>query len=374
MLAWLQKIRAVCRRIPGSARPSSSEATALTLREFEQSNGTQIPHLEGRTRWSEYITEGVLMSVWVGIDVAKDSLEVHIRPSGRCLSISNCADGIGELVREMVALKPQLIVLEATGKLEKLAMCALAGAGLSVARINPRQARDFARAIGRTAKTDKIDAEVLAHYAEAVNPEPRRLSESESSELSDLLNRRRQVVDMIQSEKNRLKQMGQSVKTHIEAHIAWLEHEKNSLERELAACIENSCIWKELDSLYQSCKGIGPVVSATLIVSLPELGSLNGKQIAALVGLAPMNRDSGMMRGKRRIIGGRRNVRSALYMATVSAIRYNPIIHAFYERLVAAGKVKKVAITAAARKLIVILNTIARTKQPWNPATEFAKA
>ena len=309
------------------------------------------------------------MSGWVGIDVSKETLEVHFRPSDKDMCVDNTQEGLGKLIAQMKTLEPELVVLEATGKLERLAMCMLAEAGFSVARINPRQARSFARAIGRSAKTDKIDAQLLAHYAEAVNPPPRRLGEAESSELTDLLNRRSQVVEMICIEKNRLAQMSQSVRVHIEAHIAWLENEKIIVDRELAESIEASSVWKELDELYQSCVGVGPVVSATLIVALPELGKLDGKQIAALAGLAPMNRDSGVFRGKRRITGGRTGVRRMLYMAAVAAARFNPAIRDFYQRLVAAGKTKKVALIAAARKLLVILNAMARTKQTWRSTT-----
>lgn len=290
------------------------------------------------------------MSGWVGIDVSKETLEVHFRPSDKDMCVDNTQEGLGKLIAQMKTLEPELVVLEATGKLERLAMCMLAEAGFSVARINPRQARSFARAIGRSAKTDKIDAQLLAHYAEAVN-------------------RRSQVVEMICIEKNRLAQMSQSVRVHIEAHIAWLENEKIIVDRELAESIEASSVWKELDELYQSCVGVGPVVSATLIVALPELGKLDGKQIAALAGLAPMNRDSGVFRGKRRITGGRTGVRRMLYMAAVAPARFNPAIRDFYQRLVAAGKTKKVALIAAARKLLVILNAMARTKQTWRSTT-----
>lgn len=307
--------------------------------------------------------------MWVGIDVSKDSLDVYVRPSGQSMRVSNSTEGIELLLSELVPAQPQLVVLEATGKLERLVMSVLAGAGIAVARINPRQARDFARATGRSAKTDAIDAQVLAQYAEAVKPAVRELTDADAVGLAELIDRRRQVVEMILAERNRLAHVGEAVRSHIAAHIAWLEDQKTQIEQELESAIEISSIWRELDSIYRSCKGVGPVVSATLIADLPELGKLDGKQVASLVGLAPMNRDSGLMRGKKRIIGGRKSVRSALYMAAVSAIRFNPIIKSFYDRLVAAGKQKKVALTAAARKLLVILNAMARSGQMWNPAT-----
>jgi transposase len=327
----------------------------------------------GRTNVGSQIHKnGGTIVVWVGIDVAKDTLQIHVRPSGESISLEYTQKGIAELLSLMKGFAPQLIVLEATGGIERMVMSDLAVAGLSVARINPRQARNFARAIGYAAKTDKIDAQVLAHYAEAVRPEPRRLSEEEGSELAELTGRRRDVVEMLTAERNRLRRTNSPIKGHIEAHIAWLENEKKCIEREVCSCIESSSLWKELDGLYQSCNGIGPVVSATLIAALPELGKVNNKQIAALAGLAPMSRDSGIFRGTRRIFGGRKVVRCALYMAAVSAVRFNRAIRCFYLRLVGAGKNKKAAMTAAARKLLVTLNSMASTGQRWNPEMALA--
>lgn len=297
---------------------------------------------------------------WVGIDVAQDSLQVHIRPTDDDFSVANDSEGIDTLIGRLSQQRPELVVVEATGKLEILVIACLTNAGFSVARVNPRQAREFARAIGRTAKTDAIDAAVLAHYAEAIVPPVRQLPEAQTQELADLMARRRQVVEMITAEKNRLKRMHTSVRPHIEAHIEWLIGQKTDIERSVEQLVKASSVWNETDKLLQSVSGVGNVVSHTILASLPELGVANNKEIAALVGLAPFNRDSGTMRGRRTIVGGRANVRTVLYMACVSAIRHNPVVKAFYERLVAAGKPHKVALTAAARKLLVILNAMTR--------------
>ena len=302
---------------------------------------------------------------WIGIDVAEQTLQVHIKPQNEDFSVQNDEQGISQLLQKMKTLNPELVVLEATGGLERMVFSVLAGAGFGVARINPRQARNFARAIGQEAKTDKIDAQMLARYAEAVKPTPRRLSDAQTSELAELTDRRRQIVNMLTSERNRLRRAVGFVKTHIEAHIVWLENERGDIEEQVTGCIQNSNIWKELDDIYQSCSGVGQVVSSTLLTHLPELGQVNAKQIAALVGLAPMNRDSGYFHGKRRIFGGRKIVRCALYMAAVSAVHFNSVIRTFYQRLLDIGKSKKAAMTAAARKLLVILNAMARTKQSW---------
>jgi transposase len=301
-----------------------------------------------------------MTTFWIGIDVAKDSLQVYIRPTDESFAVANTMEGIYALLERIAPIKPELIVLEATGKLEVLAMGAIAHAGLPVARVNPRQARDFARAIGYTAKTDAIDASVLAHYAEAVKPCVRKLPQEDAQELTDLMARRRQVVDMITAEKNRLKRMHSSVIPHIEAHINWLRNEQKSVERSVAELVKSSEIWRELDNIHQNVSGVGKVVSHTLIAGLPELGRVSNKQIAALVGLAPFNRDSGILRGRRSIKGGRAHVRRALYMAAVSAVRFNLVIKVFYDRLIAAGKPVKVALTACARKLVTILNAMVR--------------
>jgi transposase len=297
---------------------------------------------------------------WVGIDVAQDTLQICIRPGGDNFSVSNDSEGIDTLIERLSKEHPQLIVAEATGKLEALVIGSLVHAGFTVARVNPRQAREFARAIGRTAKTDAIDASVLAHYAEVIQPPARQLPQAQTQELADIMARRRQVVEMITAEKNRLPRMHASVRPHIEAHIKWLISQRADIEHMVEQLVKASTIWNEIDQILRSVSGVGKIVSHTILCSLPEIGVITNKQIAALVGVAPFNRDSGLMRGKRSIIGGRACVRTMLYMACVSAIRHNPTIKAFYDRLLDAGKAPKVALTACARKLLVILNAKVR--------------
>ena len=304
-------------------------------------------------------------NVYVGIDVAKERLDVAQRPPGAIWHVANDDRGIAELMARLVQLKPVLVVLEATGGMEVPLVGAVAAAGLPVVVINPRQAREFARATGRLAKTDAIDAQVLAQFAEAVKPEPRPLPDAATQELSALMTRRRQLIDMLTAEKNRLRSAARAVRPSIQEHIAWLERRLVDLDRDLNQTIRSSAIWRQKDNLLQSTPGVGPVVSTTLLAGLPELGRLNRKEIAALVGVAPLNRDSGTLRGRRMVWGGRPKVRAALYMATLVATRRNPVIRAFYERLLAVGKPKKVALTACMRKLLTILNAMIRNRTPW---------
>jgi transposase len=258
-----------------------------------------------------------------------------------------------------------MVVLEATAGMEMPVAAALAAIGLPVAVVNPRQVRQFARATGRLAKTDAIDAQVLAQFAQAVQPPLRPLPDADTQQLNALVTRRHQLVEMLAAEKNRLAQAAKSVRIDIQEHIRWLERRLIDLDRDLAATVHESPIWRETDNLLQSAPGVGPVLSTTLLANLPELGRLNGKQIAALVGVAPLNRDSGRFRGKRTIWGGRARVRTALYMGTLVATRYNPVIRPFYQRLLAAGKPKKVALTACMRKLVTILNAMVRSQSSW---------
>jgi len=274
---------------------------------------------------------------------------------------------IAKVVAAAVAAKPMLVVLEATGGYQAAVVAALAVAGVPVAVVNPRQARDFAKATGRLAKTDSIDALMLARFGEAVRPEPRPLKSEELSELDALSRRREQLLGMLVMEKNRLKMAAKSVVPSIRKHIRWLEEQLNDVDTELQTRIRNSELWRTKDDLLRSVKGVGPVLSTTLLCSLPELGSLNRKQIAALVGVAPLNRDSGSFRGRRTIWGGRARVRSALYMATLVAVRFNPPLKAFYQRLVDRGKPKKLALTAAMRKLLTILNAMIRDSRGFLP-------
>ena len=308
---------------------------------------------------------------WVGIDVAKATLDVHVRPGDTGWTVANDDAGIRTLVEQLRGVAPTQVVLEATGGYELAVVSALAAAALPIVIVNPRQVRDFAKATGRLAKTDRLDAAVLARFAEQVRPEARPLATAEQQELDALLTRRRQLIDMLTAEKNRLGQVfvrgGKQVRKSLKTHITFLERELRMTDTDLGALVRKSPVWRERDDLLQSAPGVGPVLSRTLLAALPELGRLDRKAIAALVGVAPMNRDSGFMRGKRMIFGGRAPVRTALYMGALTATRCNPVIRAFYQRLVAAGKPKKVALTACMRKLLIILNAMVRQGTRWSP-------
>ena len=303
---------------------------------------------------------------FVGIDVAKKELEVAVFPRTDTETWPNTEEGIVRLVDWLKSLSPTMIVLEATGGLEMPCVGALAEEGLPVVVMNPRQIRDFAKATGRLAKTDRIDARVIARFAEAVRPEIRELKTEEMQELTALGVRRRQIIQMITSEKNRLASASKWTREDIKEHISWLEKRLDDVNSQLNNTIRNSPVWREKDELLRSVPGVGPVLSATLLSQLPELGSLNRRKIAALVGVAPLNRDTGQFRGKRSIWGGRANIRSALYMATLVATRFNPPIAVFYHRLRTAGKEHKVALTACMRKLLTILNAMVRDSAHWS--------
>jgi len=303
---------------------------------------------------------------FIGIDVAKDHLDIAIRPDGKTWTIQNNESEINEFVDKIPEMNPELVVMEATGGLEANIASALSIAGIPVAVVNPRQVRDFAKSTGKLAKTDTLDAQVLAHFAEAVRPEPRYLSDEQSKQLKALTTRRRQIIEMIVSEKNRLRLCNKVTQTGIMEHIAWLEESLKKLDEELAYAIQNSPVWHEKDKLLQSVPGVGKITTSVLLASLPELGTLDRKKIAALVGVAPFNRDSGNMRGRRSVWGGRAQVRCALYMAALSATRNNPAIKKFYTRLILAGKPPKVAITACMRKLLVIMNSMIHYSNTWN--------
>lgn len=304
--------------------------------------------------------------VFIGIDVAKDRLDVHVRPSGEAFTVARDGEGVAGLAERLRTLAPVLIVSEATGGFEQVVAGALAAAGLPVVVVNPRQIRDFARALGRLAKTDRLDAETIALFAERVRPEPRPLPDGQARLLGELVARRRQVIEMIAAEGNRARQVeARRVRKRIERHRAVLQEELSEIEAELDDTIRGSSIWREKDDLLQSVPGVGNALARTLIAELPELGTLSRKKIAALVGVAPFNRDSGTLRGKRTVWGGRAAVRTTLYMAALVASRHNPVIAAFYKRLLAAGKAKKLALTACMRKLLTILNAMLRDKKPW---------
>jgi transposase len=305
--------------------------------------------------------------LFVGIDVAKATLDIALRPSAQTWQVIYDEPHVEAFVTQLNELSPTLIVVEATGGLERSLVAALVAARLPVIVINPRQARDFAKATGRLAKTDRIDAQVLAHYGEAIRPSFRPLPDADTQQLRALVDRRRQLVDMMTAEQSRLNTSPARVRDSIEAHLAWLQQQLASLDDDLDDMLQSSPIWRERDDMLQSTPGVGPVLSRTLMSQLPELGDLNRKEIAALVGVAPFNRDSGTWRGRRTIWGGRAAVRSVLYMSTLVATRHNPVIREFYERLLAAGKAKKVALIACMRKLLTILNAMVKNQQRWQP-------
>ena len=303
--------------------------------------------------------------VFVGIDVSKERLDVATCPAKEKWAFGNDGPGIASLVERLEALQPAVVVLEATGGLQLPLAAALGVARLPVAVVNPRQVRDFARATGKLAKTDAIDAQVLAQFAQAVRPTLRPLPDAATQELSALLARRHQVVEMLTAERNRLERALPPVGPRLQAHILWLKRELAELDEELGHTLRQSPLWREKEDLLRSVPGVGPVLTFTLLARLPELGTLSGRQVAALVGVAPLNRDSGTLRGRRTVWGGRSQVRATLYMATLVAARFNPVIRAFYKRLCAAGKPKKVALTACMRKLLTILNAMLKHGTPW---------
>jgi len=302
--------------------------------------------------------------VFIGIDVAQARLDIAIRP-GSSFSRAHDESAIVTLVEQLRALRPTLIVLEATGGMEIPLTSALATAGLPVVVVNPRQVRDFAKASGQLAKTDALDAQTLAQFAEVMRPTARPLPDEQTRALAALLTRRRQLVEMLTAEKNRLLSAPPPIRKRLRTHIAWLERELHHTDTDLSAAIRQSPVWREKDELLRSVPGVGPVLTSTLLANLPELGTLTNKQIAALVGVAPLNRDSGTLRGKRTVWGGRAQVRAVLYMSAIVAARFNPVIRAFYQRLQRAGKAKKVALTACMRKLLTILNAMLKHRTPW---------
>jgi transposase len=304
--------------------------------------------------------------IFVGIDVAKAQLDIALRPTGERWAIPNEDASIATLVTQLQAICPVLIVLEATGGFQRAVVAALAAAALPVVVVNPRQARDFAKATGQLAKTDVLDARALAHFAEAGRPTPRPLPDAQTDDLRALLARRRQLVAMRTAETNRLSSALPRVQVDLQAHIAWLDQRLATLDEDLDTTLRASPVWRERETLYRSVPGIGPVCARTLMLDLPELGTLSRQRIAALVGVAPLNRDSGTLRGHRTIWGGRAHVRATLYMGTLVAVRHNPVLKAFYERLCRAGKVKKVALIACMRKLLTILNAMVKHHKPWH--------
>jgi transposase len=307
--------------------------------------------------------------LFVGIDVAKRRLDVHLRPSGEGFTINHDGEEVTALVARLATLEPTLIVLEATGGMEARLAAELAAAGLPVAVVNPRQVRAFARATGRLAKTDRLDAAAIARFAEAVRPPVRPLPDEATRHLGALVARRRQLLEMLTAERNRRQAAAPALHGRIDAHLRWLEEALAEIERDLDGAVRGSALWRAKEELLRSVPGVGPVSARTLLAELPELGSLTRRQVAALVGVAPFSRDSGKMRGRRTVWGGRAALRACLYMAAVAAARgSNPAIAGFYRRLRQAGKPAKVALTACMRKLVVTLNAMLRTDTAWKQA------
>jgi transposase len=305
----------------------------------------------------------------IGIDVSQAHLDVHVRPTDEAFRVSYDDAGLATLLTRLQALRPTLIVFEATGGYEVPLAATLASAALPLAIVNPRQIRHYGRAIGQLAKTDRLDARLIARFGEDVRPAARAVPDEQARALGALLARRRQLVEMLVAEQNRRRLVrDRRVQRQVDAHVAWLEEALRRLDHDLTTLVRSTPAWREADDLLRSVPGIGPITACTLIGDLPELGHLDRRRIAALVGLAPFARDSGAFHGLRMITGGRPHIRRVLYMATLSAIKCNPAIRSFHRRLVAAGRPGKVAITAAMRKLLTILNAMLRDRRPWQPA------
>jgi transposase len=304
--------------------------------------------------------------VYVGIDVSKASLDLALGATGQLVRVPNDQRGIGTLRKRLLRLAVARVILEASGGLETALVAELGAAGLPVVVVNPRQVRDFARATGQLAKTDALDARILALFGERLRPELRRLPTAQERELKALVTRRRELVGMITAERNRLSRVPSVLHKEILAHIRWLEQRLLERDRELTDQLRRSPLWREREELLRGVPGVGPTVCATLLAELPELGDLNRREIAKLVGVAPLNRDSGTLRGKRKVSGGRAQIRTVLYMAALVAVHHNSVLKAFYQRLLQMGKPRKLALTAAMRKLLVILNAILKTHTPWS--------
>jgi len=306
--------------------------------------------------------------VSVGIDVSKDRLDVHIRPSGEAFAVARDGEGLAALIARLVPLSPRLIAVEATGGFEIIVAAAIGGAGLPLAVVNPAQVRHYAQALGKRAKTDPVDAEVIARFVEATRPEPRALPDEATRMLADLVARRRQIIVMMTAERQRATRLPKRLMRSCERVIRVLEKELATLDEDIDTTVRGTPAWRAKEDLLVSVPGIGAITARSLIAELPELGNLDRRKIASLVGLAPFTRQSGQWRGKAFIGGGRRTVRAALFVATMAAVRYNPTIRIFRERLLAAGKPKMVAMIACMRKLLTILNAIAREQKPWQNA------
>lgn len=307
-----------------------------------------------------------IQNIWVGIDVSKSQLDIYVHPSGTTSSFAQTDKGLEDLITMLKSLSPQMVTMEATGGFEISASVALTAAGIPVAVVNPRQIRSYAKAIGISAKNDSIDAKVIALFTEATKPQLRQFPDEQTRELHELLKRRTQLVDMLAMEKNRLAMSRGPVARNIKSHIKWLSVQIKDLNRDIENFIRNSPVWREKEDILKSVPGVGPVLAASLLAFLPELGKLNRRQITSLAGLAPFNRDSGFYRGRRKIWGGRSKIRSVLYMGALTATRCNPAMKAFYMRLLAKGKEPKVALTACMRKLLITLNAVYKTNSAWS--------
>ena len=307
-------------------------------------------------------------AIYVGIDVSKDRVDVHVRPSGEAFAVARDGEGLAELTGRLTVHLPHLVAVEATGGFEMTVAAAIAGAGLPLAVVNPAQVRHYAQALGRRAKTDKIDAEVIARFAEATRPEPRALPDEATQALADLVTRRRQIITMMVAEKQRAGRLPKRFKRSCERVVRVLEKELAALDQDIDTTVRGSPAWRATEDLLVTVPSVGKTTARTLIADLPELGTLDRRQISALVGVAPFTRQSGRWQGKSFIGGGRPAVRAALFVATMSAVQHNPTIRLFRERLLASGKPKMVVMVACMRKLLTILNAIARTRQPWRLA------
>jgi transposase len=343
---------AVPEQLPG--RPLAKPVSARTGRAGHTTRAEQ-----------QRLTEQAHSASTIGIDVSQATLDVAVQPSGEQWQVANDPSGIADLVERLARREPERIVLEATGGYELAALAALASAGLPVVAVNPRQVRDFARSTGRLAKTDALDAQVLAQFAAAVRPALRPLPDAATRELSALLARRRQLVEMRTAESNRLATAHERVRPSIHELVHFLDKRIKELDRELHQRLRASPVWREKENLLRSIPGVGPVLSTTLLADVPELGTLGHKQLAALIGVAPLNRDSGTWRGRRSVWGGRGHVRAVLYMATTVAVRRNPVLKALYERLLSLGKLRKVALVACMRKLLRICNAVVAHQTTW---------
>jgi transposase len=308
-------------------------------------------------------------AIYVGIDVSKDRLDVHERPSGEAFAVARNGKGLNELIERLRSLKPTLIAVEATGGFETIVAAALAGAQLPLVVVNPAQVRHFAQAVGKRAKSDPIDAAVIAHFAEAVKPEPRELPDEAARLLAELVSRRGQLIEMLVAERQREKRASAGrVRKSLARHITALEKELPEIDRDIDTMVRGSPVWREKEDLLITFPGVAQTIARSVLADLPELGRLTRREIASLAGCAPFTRQSGQWKGKSMISGGRPSVRSAIFMAALSAIRCNPVLRAFYQRLLARGKPKMVALIAVARKVLTILNAMLRDKRQWQPA------